>query len=255
MSDNVKRDEPGRRKVERMVDRTAAWTRELLKFVDEPAYSSTLNPVRVLAPVLPLDVATQSQYLAQLEADIGNGLFGLALYDSTCKADLPSGLQSAISLSLDDPDTPHKVLNEVDLGIDLVALPFIGTASDAGLALNFVFPVPDHFAGRTSDRPTQLRPLAIDMWAKDHATDISPFREGCSCYACKTHHRAYIHHLFNAKEMLAWVLLQIHNHHIIDAFFAGIRESISQGSFASEVEVFSKVYEPKLPEKTGQGPR
>jgi queuine tRNA-ribosyltransferase len=41
--------------------------------------------------------------------------------------------------------------------------------------------------------------------------DLKPLDEHCSCYACKNHTRAYIHHLFKAGEILACTLMTIHN--------------------------------------------
>ena len=64
----------------------------------------------------------------------------------------------------------------------------------------------------------ELEPLGLDLWSPTYATDLSPLREGCECYACGSHHRAYVRHLLDAKEMLGWVLLQIHNHHTLDVF-------------------------------------
>ena len=55
--------------------------------------------------------------------------------------------------------------------------------------------------------------------------------------------------------MLGWVLLQIHNHHILSEFFSSIRHSIRSGTFEIDCKEFSKVYESELPEKSGQGPR
>jgi queuine tRNA-ribosyltransferase len=44
-----------------------------------------------------------------------------------------------------------------------------------------------------------------------YAEDLSPIDEKCNCYACKMHTKAYIHHLFKADEMLAGILMTIHN--------------------------------------------
>ncbi|KAI7568808.1 hypothetical protein KC317_g3866 [Hortaea werneckii] len=93
------------------------------------------------------------------------------------------------------------------------------------------------------------------MWSPSHSTSLTPLAENCTCYACTNHHCAYIQHLLVAKEMLGWVLLQIHNHHILDRFFDGIRKSIGTGTFEQERERFARVYDKNLPEKTGQGPR
>lgn len=55
--------------------------------------------------------------------------------------------------------------------------------------------------------------------------------------------------------MLAWVLLQIHNHHVVDQFFAGIRTSIEKGTFEDDKVAFDRFYEPELPSAKGVGPR
>lgn len=55
--------------------------------------------------------------------------------------------------------------------------------------------------------------------------------------------------------MLGWVLLQIHNHHILSTFFSGIRSSLLNGTFTADAEKFARFYESELPEKTGKGPR
>jgi queuine tRNA-ribosyltransferase len=55
--------------------------------------------------------------------------------------------------------------------------------------------------------------------------------------------------------MLGWVLLQIHNHHILSEFFRAIRESIRDGTFEAYADDFARAYESELPEKSGQGPR
>ncbi|KAI9658563.1 MAG: hypothetical protein M1821_002123 [Bathelium mastoideum] len=255
MSDSVIGKEPGRRRVEKMVDRTTAWTRRLLQCFGETQSPSSLTSIHILAPILPLDAAAQAQYLATLENGAHGGLCGLALYGSACMPDLPKGLRDMMCLSLDDPGTPHKVLDEVALGIDLFALPFLGTASDAGLALDFAFPAPNASNERFVERLPTMRPLATDVWLKEYAVDVRPLCAGCCCYTCRIHNRAYIHHLLNAKEMLAWVLLQIHNHHVVDTFFAGVRNSISKGSFEDDAEGFTATYEPEFPRSSGQGPR
>ncbi|EEP79036.1 predicted protein [Uncinocarpus reesii 1704] len=154
-----------------------------------------------------------------------------------------------VRMSFADPSTPQKVLRDISLGVDLTTVPFIGTASDAGLAFDFTFPEP---AVKDSVGPL---PLALDMWSPTNAFDTSPLRQGCECYTCKNHHRAYLQHLLNAKEMLAWTLLQIHNHHVMDQFFAAARRSISDGTFSQNVDTFERTYASEFPEQTGQGPR
>ncbi|MBN1283754.1 MAG: tRNA guanosine(34) transglycosylase Tgt [Proteobacteria bacterium] len=43
------------------------------------------------------------------------------------------------------------------------------------------------------------------------ASDPSPVDAGCGCYACRNYSRAYLNHLFRAKEILAARLATIHN--------------------------------------------
>lgn len=44
-----------------------------------------------------------------------------------------------------------------------------------------------------------------------YKTDFSPIDEKCNCFTCKNYSRAYLRHLFNAKELLAYQLATIHN--------------------------------------------
>jgi queuine tRNA-ribosyltransferase len=174
---------------------------------------------------------------------------GLAVYDADNFHQPPEAISELPRLAFTQPSSPAEVLRQVWLGMDVFVLPFIGAATDAGIALNFSFPAPPAING------THPSPLGVDCWDSDHAMDLSPLRDGCQCYTCQRHHRAYLQHLLHAKEMLGWVLLQVHNHHVMDEFFAGIRSSIEKGIFKQDMELFNRYYERDLPEKTGQGPR
>jgi queuine tRNA-ribosyltransferase len=61
--------------------------------------------------------------------------------------------------------------------------------------------------------------------------------------------------LLQAKEMLGWVLLQVHNHAIMDAFFAGVRASIEAGTFEADRSAFEMYYDRDLPVGGGPKPR
>jgi queuine tRNA-ribosyltransferase len=62
--------------------------------------------------------------------------------------------------------------------------------------------------------------------------DFGPLEEGCDCYTCANYSRAYLHHLFKAKEMLASTLATIHNERFTVRLVDAIRDSIEQGRFA-----------------------
>ena len=73
--------------------------------------------------------------------------------------------------------------------------------------------------------------MYIDLSDKCHERDARPFVEGCSCYACTNHSRAYVHHLLNCNEMLHQTLLMIHNVHSFQLFFQDIRSAIDADEF------------------------
>jgi queuine tRNA-ribosyltransferase len=64
-----------------------------------------------------------------------------------------------------------------------------------------------------------------------YAEDDRPPDEGCSCYTCQVHSRAYLRHLFMAGEISAAVLNTIHNVQFYLDTMRGIREAIEFGRF------------------------
>ena len=56
--------------------------------------------------------------------------------------------------------------------------------------------------------------------------DEKPLEEGCLCPACQSYTRAYIHHLFKAKEMLGMRLLVLHNLYFYNHLMEEIRSAI-----------------------------
>jgi queuine tRNA-ribosyltransferase len=65
------------------------------------------------------------------------------------------------------------------------------------------------------------------------ADDLSPLDPHCDCPSCTRYTRAYIRHLILSKEMLASVLLSIHNLRFLIALMARARQAILEGTFAS----------------------
>lgn len=62
--------------------------------------------------------------------------------------------------------------------------------------------------------------------------DESPIEEGCGCPTCQRYTRAYIRHLFKAKEMLAMRLCVLHNLYFFNHMMQEIRDALEQGIFA-----------------------
>lgn len=61
--------------------------------------------------------------------------------------------------------------------------------------------------------------------------DFSPIDENCSCYTCKNYTKAYLNHLFRAKEILGPTLATIHNLHFIISLVDTIRGAIDNGTY------------------------
>ncbi len=63
--------------------------------------------------------------------------------------------------------------------------------------------------------------------------DRSPIEPGCACYTCRHFSRAYLRHLYMAKELLAYRLNTIHNLHYYLKLMADMRQAIVEGRFQS----------------------
>ena len=59
---------------------------------------------------------------------------------------------------------------------------------------------------------------------------------------CKNYSAGYIHHLFNAKEMLGGMLLSLHNIYFYQSLMADIRKSIEEDRFMSFSKEFLESY-------------
>lgn len=66
---------------------------------------------------------------------------------------------------------------------------------------------------------------------KKYEDDKSPLVEGCDCYACQNHSRAYIRHLWKCQEATASTLLSIHNIRFLLNLVKQCREAILQDRF------------------------
>jgi len=61
--------------------------------------------------------------------------------------------------------------------------------------------------------------------------DFGPLDDDCDCHTCGHYTRAYVHHLFRAKEMLSATLATIHNERFVVRLVDRIRCSIDEGTF------------------------
>ena len=68
--------------------------------------------------------------------------------------------------------------------------------------------------------------------------DFGPLESGCSCFVCRGYSRAYIAHLFRARELLVYRLLSYHNLHLMASLMADIRAAVVAGRFRESRQAF-----------------
>ncbi|MDO4253512.1 MAG: tRNA guanosine(34) transglycosylase Tgt [Rothia sp. (in: high G+C Gram-positive bacteria)] len=79
--------------------------------------------------------------------------------------------------------------------------------------------------------------------------DFSPLFEGCDCYTCLHYTRAYLHHLFKARERLAATLASIHNERFIVKMVDTARAALEAGTYFDYRDQFlSRYYSTNRPQ-------
>ena len=71
----------------------------------------------------------------------------------------------------------------------------------------------------------------LNLLNAKYEKDDSPIDDTCGCPACRRYSRAYIRHLFKAKEMLAMRLCVMHNLYFFNSMMEEIRQAIEEDSF------------------------
>lgn len=107
--------------------------------------------------------------------------------------------------------TPENILEAVDRGVDF---------------FDCVLPARNGRHGHVFTNNGKL-----NLMNAKFELDKKPIDEGCNCPACKHYTRAYIRHLFKAKEMLAMRLCVLHNLYFYNNLMAEIREAIDGGYY------------------------
>ena len=115
------------------------------------------------------------------------------------------------------PLTPSLILDLIDAGVDIFDTSICFKATESGMALTFPFEEDEKGA------------FQIDLNKSEFKEDFTPISTTCSCYTCEKHTKAYINHLLKTKELLAPVLLTIHNLHHFLTFISAIRRRVRNG--------------------------
>jgi len=85
-------------------------------------------------------------------------------------------------------------------------------------------------SGRTGQVFT--RRGVINIKNARHADDPRPLDEACSCPACSSYSRAYLHHVFRSQEIISSMLLTWHNLHYYQGLMGQMRAAIAADDFA-----------------------
>ncbi|MDQ6981274.1 MAG: tRNA guanosine(34) transglycosylase Tgt [Ghiorsea sp.] len=75
-----------------------------------------------------------------------------------------------------------------------------------------------------------------------HQTDETPIMDGCTCYTCKNFSRAYLRHLFMAKELLSSRLNTLHNLHYYCDLMHRARTALEEKRWPAFRDEFLKTY-------------
>ncbi len=106
---------------------------------------------------------------------------------------------------------PDDIVGAVKLGVDM---------------MDCVLP---SRSGRTGQAFT--RRGVVNIKNARHADDPRPLDEACTCPACSSYSRAYLHHVFRAGEIISSMLLTWHNLHYYQEIMGGMREAIAKRQF------------------------
>ena len=76
--------------------------------------------------------------------------------------------------------------------------------------------------------------------------DGRPLDENCQCPTCRHYSRAYIRHLFKAREMLAMRLCVLHNLYFYNELMAKIREALDEDRFEEFYQKYVKLLDKRV---------
>jgi queuine tRNA-ribosyltransferase len=200
--------------VEDAVRRTTLWARR----VAPTGESSKTTRFAVVQGGLENDLRERSA-LELVELDFpGYAIGGLSVGETREEMDAAARYTAALL-----PNQKPRYLMGVGTVRDLIA------AIDAGLDLfDCVYPTRCGRNGRAMTHDGEL-----NLFNATFTGEHTPLDERCDCYTCRTFTRAYLAHLFRAKEMLGPRLLSYHNVYLLNALMQEARAAIEGRGWAA----------------------
>lgn len=86
----------------------------------------------------------------------------------------------------------------------------------------------------------------ININNEKYLRDELPIDPLCDCPVCRKHSKAYLRHLFKAKEMLAMRLSVMHNLYFYNRLMEKIREALEKGEYESFRQKYSSVLDKRI---------
>ena len=207
--------------IERSVERTTRWLLRCKREMDRlNALPDTINKEQLLFGINQGGVVDKiridhAKTIADMNLD-GYAIGGLAVGES--HEEMYHILDVTVPhLPQDKPTylmgvgTPANILEAVERGVDF---------------FDCVYPSRN---GRHSHVYTNHGKL--NLLNQKYELDARPIEEGCRCPACRSYSRAYIRHLFKAKEMLGMRLCVLHNLYFYNTMMEEIRGALDEGRF------------------------
>ncbi|MCL2364590.1 MAG: tRNA guanosine(34) transglycosylase Tgt [Defluviitaleaceae bacterium] len=212
---------PAERKyIEDSVARTTRWLARckdyLAKRETEGAYTPLLFGINQGGIYTDIRIEHAKQLVANCHQLAGYALGGLAVGES--HEDMYNVLEATVPhLPQDKPTylmgvgTPQNLLEAIERGVDF---------------FDCVLPARN---GRHGHLYTSQG--KINLFNAVHERADIPIDPTCDCRVCATHSRAYLRHLFKAKELLAMRLAVMHNLHFYNHLMQQVRNALDVGTF------------------------
>ncbi|XP_058124822.1 queuine tRNA-ribosyltransferase accessory subunit 2 [Anopheles ziemanni] len=237
--------EPGssKKREQKSIDRTEKFVEQCLQWHRK---SDVLRSSSIIGPVVggynPKLREKSVEFLRAAEIEFGGYLIdGLHLHGPTVQhLNGPAAVSIVTEVCKQLPEEkvrfcfgafdPRLVVEMIIAGVDVFDTSYVFVkAAQEHRALIFSFDV-------KAPATTGTQQTELDTTDARWEEDFEPLLPGCTCHTCRKSTKAYLHHLYNTREMLGPILLMIHNMHHYTEFFKTIRHHVANDTLPQLLE-------------------